>query len=396
MGQIVDSDARAIGALLPEFGIDHTHRQTVGDNLARIVEALRLALGRSDLVFTIGGLGPTQDDLTREAIALALGDELVSDPDIESGLREFFASRKLPWVDSQLRQTRRPASARIIENPNGTAPGLLAQKDGKVVIAMPGPPGEFLPMLRGPVRDFLAQVAGDQVMVSHVLRVAGMGEAAIESALGALTQGHNPSVAPYAKTGEVHLRVTAKASSRSDAEALIQPVISQIRSLLGRHVYGLDEVTLESASLDFLRASGQTLAVAESCTGGVLAARLSAIPGASSVFKGGVVTYTNEAKIAMLGVSPETLERESAYSESCAREMALGIQARFGVDWSLSVTGIAGPDGGTPEKPVGLVYIGLASPTGRASVSEHRFRGQREDIRARAAQMALLSLYFAL
>ncbi|MFN3729767.1 MAG: competence/damage-inducible protein A, partial [Fimbriimonadaceae bacterium] len=187
MGQIVDSDARAIGALLPEFGIDHTHRQTVGDNLARIVEALRLALGRSDVVFTIGGLGPTQDDLTREAIALALGDELVSDPDIESGLREFFASRKLPWVDSQLRQTRRPASARIIENPNGTAPGLLAQKDGKVVIAMPGPPGEFLPMLQGPVRDFLAQVAGDQVMVSRVLRVAGMGEAAIESALGDLT-----------------------------------------------------------------------------------------------------------------------------------------------------------------------------------------------------------------
>lgn len=391
LGQIVDTNAQAVGLLLAELGIGHTHRQTVGDNLGRLTEALRLALSRSDIVFTIGGLGPTEDDLTRDGIAAALDDPLVVDETLEERLKAMFAQRKLAWVDSQLRQATRPSCAEPIDNPNGTAPGLVCRKGGKTVFALPGPKNEFVPMLRGPVREELVRLAGGRVIHSRIVRVCGLGEALVEEKIRHLLSSEDPTVAPYAKPGEVHLRVTSRASSVEEAEARIGPMVNRICDALGHAVFGYDETTLEAAVLECLRIGGRTLAVAESCTGGGLGERLTSVAGASSVFLGGFVTYSNEAKASLLGVSVSTLKEEGAVSAKCAEEMAIGAKARLAADYGVSITGIAGPNGGTAEKPVGLVYVAVAGPDG-CVVEEHRFRGIREDIRRRATQAALVLL----
>ncbi|MCO5296454.1 MAG: competence/damage-inducible protein A [Fimbriimonadaceae bacterium] len=392
MGQIADTNAQALGRMLPELGISHHFRQTVGDNLGRLTEALRLALGRSDIVFTIGGLGPTEDDLTRDGIAAALGVELVHDPEIEAGIRKIFEDRRLKWTESQRRQAMRPACAEALANPNGTAPGLFCRLGGKIVVAMPGPKGEFGPML-ALVRDRLG--TGDSVIHSRILRVAGMGESAVEDRIRAELASANPSVAPYAKPGEVHLRLTARAASTAEADAMLDPLEERIRGLLGDAVFGVDDQTLESVVLAMLREAGQTLAVAESCTGGGLGARLTSVPGASDVFLGGVITYANEAKARLLDVPLPVLEGAGAVSEECAEAMAAGARGSLGADWAVSITGIAGPDGGTEAKPVGTVWIAIAGP-GRTKAHEFQFRGTREDIRGRSSQMALTLLRRAL
>lgn len=391
LGQTVDTNATALAQMLAELGIGCRHRQTVGDNLDRLTESLKTALNRSDIVITIGGLGPTQDDLTRDGITAALGEAMIVDDGVTERLRRLFAQRNLPWVESQIRQAMRPPSGAPIENPNGTAPGLICRKDGKTVIAMPGPPSEFLPMMRGPVRDALLELGGGGVIHSHTVRISGMGESIVEDKLRDLMDSDSPTVAPYAKTAEVHIRVTARADGVEQANAVIEPVLSEIRSRLGRVIYGEDETTLEEAVLSLLREQGATLAVAESCTGGLLGARLTSVAGSSDVFMGGAITYTNEMKVLLLGVESDTLERHGAVSPETAEEMARGAKERFGSDYAISITGIAGPGGGTDEKPVGLVYIGVAGPQ-EVRVIERKFRGLRESIRTRSTQAALDSL----
>lgn len=390
LGQIVDTNAAYLGEMLAELGIAHTHRQTVGDNLERLTEALRQALSRADVVFTIGGLGPTQDDLTRDGIAAALGEELIHDPALEAGLRAWFEGRKLPWVESLSRQATRPPSAEPVENKSGTAPGLICRKGGKTVIALPGPRSEFIPMAAGPVRQALAEMGDGGVIHSLVLRIAGIGESWVEERIKDLIEAESPTVAPYAKPAEVHLRITARAQNIPDAEAIIAPVAAEIRARLGDAVYATGETTLEETILSLLTDRGETLAVAESCTGGGLGRRLTSVSGASRAFVGGVISYSNELKCALLGVPEALLAEHGAVSEEVASAMAVGA-TKLGATWGVAITGIAGPEGGTDDKPVGLVFVSVAGPSG-VRVDEHRFRGRREDVRERAIQMALIAL----
>ncbi|OWU65028.1 MAG: competence/damage-inducible protein A, partial [Armatimonadetes bacterium Cent15-Ar3] len=300
LGQITDTHSATMARILAECGIGCRHRQTVGDNLDRIVEVLRQALSRADVVVCIGGLGPTADDLTRDAIALALDDTLETVPEIEERLRRWFASRNYTWVESNARQAQKPTCAEIIPNPNGTAPGLVARKNGKTVFALPGPRGEFDPMAYDSVKPMLETLGGGVVIHSRVLRITGVGESAVEERIKHLMESENPTVAPYAQPSEVHLRLTARSSSLSEAEALLDPVEAAIREELGSAVYGLNKTTLEEAVLSLLIARDETVSTAESMTGGGLGSRLTMVPGASAAYVGGVVTYTVGAKMALL------------------------------------------------------------------------------------------------
>ena len=390
LGQIADTNAQHLGRLLPQLGISHTHRQTVGDNMERLVEALRLALSRADIVITIGGLGPTEDDITREAIANALGDETVVDEACLASLRQWFRERNLPWVESQASQAVRPMCGVLVENPNGTAPGLICERAGKIVIALPGPKGEFVPMADGPVRDYLSKLARGEVIHSRVLRICGLGESVVEDRIRPLLASSNPSVAPYAHPGEVHLRLTAAAPTIELAEALIRPAEQRVREVLGDAVYGADDVTLEQSVIELLKAQGYTLAVAESVTGGGLGARLTSVAGSGEVYVGGVVAYDPKVKHELLGVSMEVLEDESRgpVSAECAEQMAAGVKKLLHTDYGLSVTGNAGPTADKGDKPIGMTYIAVVGPGG-GEVREHLFRGGRELVRVRAQQAGL-------
>lgn len=392
LGQIVDTNAAYLSRMLSSIGIDIFYRSTVGDNAPRLADTLKTALSRSDVVITIGGLGPTEDDLTKETIAGALGDEMVMDPESEARIRGFFEKRGLPIAESNLKQALRPKRGEVLPNDVGTAPGALFEKDGKIVMALPGPPGEFIPMVDSYVAPILseraASTSGRSVIKSRVLRVCGIGESAAEQKVKDLLAGSNPSLAPYAKGGEVHFRVTAKASDDDEAERLIAGLESDVRERLGEFVYGVDDETLESVVVRMLVERKLTLGLAESCTGGLVAHRITNVPGSSAAFLGGIVAYSNEAKMKFLGVPEETLRARGAVSPETAEAMAVGAAREVGSDVALGVTGIAGPDGGTEEKPVGLVYIGLKTPAG-VEVAKNIFGGSREDVRMRASQAAL-------
>jgi len=391
LGQIVDTHAPVMAQILAGAGIGCTRRATIGDNWDRLVGALREALERADVLVTIGGLGPTVDDLTRDAIAAALDDELETVPEMEEKLRKFFASRNIAMSDSILRQAQKPKSARLIDNPNGTAPGLICEKDGKVVIALPGPKGEFDPMAHGPVREFLARLQGGGVIHSRTLRVVGMGESHVEDRIRELMDAENPTVAPYAHTGEVHLRITARAADVAEANRMLDPVEQEIRAALGRNLYGVDDTTLEAAVIGLLRDRGETIAVAESMSGGALGARLTSVAGSSSAFVGGAIVYTAAAKQSALGVSDAVLGEHGPVSAETAEAMAVGARERFGATYALAITGNAGPDADVDGKPVGLVYLALAGPNW-VRTEQQRYRGIREDIRRRATQQALFML----
>ena len=376
----VDTNAAQLGIVLAELGISNAWRQTVGDNLARATDAIKIALDRSDIVITIAGLGPTEDDLTREAIAEALDESLIHDPAIDQQIRNLFEQYGYQWTESQLSQAKRPACAQVIENSNGSAPGLYCRKNGKIVIAMPGPPSEFLPMLEGSVKKILKELAGDHTIYSRTLKICGIGESEVEEKIKHLLSSTRPTLAPYAKPGEVHLRITTDASSLADAEKIIQPVEQEVRQILGSAIYGVDQVTLEEVILKLLKTQNATLGLAESCTGGELGARFTSMADVSEVFMGGFITYSNELKHMLLGVSEETLQKHGAVSEKCALEMATGAKSRLYTSYAVSITGIAGPGGGTPKKPVGQVYIGVAGPH-KAEVKGFQFLGNRENIR---------------
>jgi nicotinamide-nucleotide amidase len=393
MGQIADTNAQHLGKLLPELGIAHTNRQTVGDNLDRLTAALKLALSRADVVFTIGGLGPTQDDLTREAIARVLDEPLTLVPEQEELIRQALHDRRVPWTDSQSRQAHKPACCRFVDNPNGTAPGLICEKAGKTIIALPGPKGEFIPMVNGPIRDHLAALAGSEVIHSRVLRICGMGESSVEERIRGVLTSTNPTVAPYAHPGEVELRISARAANLDLAEQMIAPVEQRIRSVLRDAVFGCDDMTLEQAVIEMLKTEDATVAVAESMTGGGLGDRFTSVAGAGDVFLGGIISYDLSVKRDLLKIPPDIIddERLGPVSAPCAEAMAESVKGLLGATYGVSVTGNAGPTSDKGDKPIGLTYIGVSGPEG-TDVEEHHFRGTRESIRRRAQQAALTML----
>lgn len=358
LGHTINSDAAHVGRELSALGIDVLHSCVVGDNPGRLEEALREALSRSDLVITTGGLGPTEDDLTKETIAAVLEMPLEEDADSLARLKEYFGAR--PMGPNQHKQVMLPRGSRALPNRIGTAPGCYAcRADGKAVAMLPGPPRELLPMLREQLVPILA--ARTQACIcSHMVRTFAQGEGDAALRLAELTGLANPSTATYATDGEMFVRVTAKAESAAAAEALAAPTLARVRELLGDVVYGVDVENLESVVVPELARRGQTVATAESCTGGLLAAAITDVPGSSAVFRTGVVTYANESKTRLLGVPEELLARVGAVSEEVARHMAAAVRERAGSNWGIGITGIAGPDGGSEEKPVGLVYIALA------------------------------------
>lgn len=390
LGQIVDTHAPSMARLLAECGIGCRRRTTVGDNFERIVQVLGESLDRSDVVVCIGGLGPTNDDLTREAIAAALDEPMVHEDAYESELRAWFAARGYTFAERNAKQADRPACGEMIANPNGTAPGLWCAKNGKTVIALPGPKNEFEPMAQGPVRTRLEQL-GAGVIHSRVLRIIGLGESAVDEMLDDLMAGDNPTVAPYAHTGEVHLRVTARAETREAAETIIEPLHDEIASRLGRHLFGTDTTTLEEAIVLEFAATGRTLALAESMTGGQVAARLTSVPGASQVFRGGVVAYTQAAKETLLGVPEAMLAQFGPVSSEVAEVMARGVRERLHATVGLAITGNAGPTTEPGGQPVGKVFLAVVDGNA-VRIEEGNYRGLREDIQRRAAQSALAML----
>lgn len=387
LGQIADTNAQALAVLLAEYGIEHYRRSTVGDNRERAAQTIGEALDRADMVFTIGGLGPTEDDLTREAIADALSLPLEVDEDVILFLRQRSEALGRPWLESLARQARKPQGAETLPNSVGTAPGLLIRRGSQVLIALPGPKQEFSAMLDAHVRPLLASLT-ERTIVSKVLRILDMPESMVEDAVKDLIRSENPTIAPLMHAGEVHLRLTAQARRTDEAETLIEPVAQTIRLRFGARCFD-DEPA--ATILHALRIAGLKLAVAESCTGGLLGEVLTRVPGASEVFLGGVIAYSNEVKASLLGVARTDLNQFGAVSETVAIQMAAGVRRALGSDYALSITGIAGPGGGTDSKPVGLVYVGLSGPRGDFAI-ERRHGGAREAIRARAVSSSLALL----
>jgi nicotinamide-nucleotide amidase len=399
LGQIVDTNAAYLAGKLSELGISVYHKTTVGDNAERLAAALRISLGRSDVVLATGGLGPTEDDITAAAVADVMGVGLVEDEATTERIRSFARFRGIKLLDSLLKQARVPGGAQVVPNPVGTAPGFIASDDTKTVIALPGVPTEMRAMAEETVFPYLCErvgAGGSGVILSRVLRIAGMGESQAEAEISDLIgQQTNPTIAPLAKIHEVFLRLTARAPDRAAAERLISPVEAEIRRRLAEHVYGADEEGLELVVGRMLEAADLTLAVAESCTGGLIGHRITNVPGSSDYFLSSVVAYSNESKVRLLDVPLDTLREHGAVSAPTAAAMAEGVRGAVGADIGLSVTGIAGPGGGTPTKPVGLVYLGRAN--GSETVTEElRLRGSRPMIKKRAAQLALYHLYRAL
>ena len=397
LGQIVDTDAVFLAQQLFALGVNVYHRATVGDNLDRAIATVRQATERADLVFLIGGLGPTMDDLTRDVIARVMDAPLVRDASIAAHLTDWFARRGATMTDTILRQADVPTGGVALPNANGTAPGLWVEKGGKIVVALPGPPNEFVPLFEAEVYPRLRERLGGerQVIRSRTLRFVGTGESTVEAAVRDLMQDSNPTVAPYAKPAEVHLRVTARAATDAEADALIAPRVAQIYERLRVNIYGEDETTLEAALVALLAERKQTVATAESCTGGLLGGRITSVPGSSAVYETGVVTYSNAAKEQILKIPRALIGSEGAVSSAVASAMAQRVRELAGSDFGVGITGIAGPGGGTDEKPVGLVYIGLATPDG-VTATRHLFGGGRADVRLRATQAALGMLRTAL
>lgn len=399
LGEILNTNAQFLSEQLALLGIDVFHQQTVGDNLDRVVAVLRQALERSDVVITSGGLGPTMDDLTRDAAAIAAGCPLALDATLVENLQQWFRRRGRTMAENNKRQAMVPAGATVLPNDRGTAPGLILHTvDGKAIVLLPGPPIELRPMFASQVVPFLTRGMGGEALalVSQTLRFVDIGESALEDALKELIEGQSdPSIAPYAKMAEVHLRLATKARTAAEGMVRIQPVVEQIRSRVGPHLYGTDETTLAAAVGQLLLAEGLTLSTAESCTGGLIAKQITDIPGSSAYFGFGFATYSNEAKTRLLGVPEPLLAEYGAVSEPVVRAMAEGALRASGADVAVAVSGIAGPDGGTPTKPVGTVCFGLAArpglPQREAGVWARTLQlwGSRSDVRERTAVQAL-------
>lgn len=359
LGDIVNTDAQTISQGLSELGIDVFYQTVVGDNPDRLERVVREAADRADIIITTGGLGPTLDDLTKETLARVFGKEMELHEPSLARIREFFDRIGKEMTPNNEKQAWLPKGCTVFVNEWGTAPGCAFEADGRHVLMLPGPPRECEPMFRQCAMPYLYPLAGGCI-VSHNVRVFGLGESAMEAQLHDLMESmRNPTIAPYAKVSECFARVTAKAETVEAAETLLAPVVRQVVETLGGDVYGVDVDSLEQVVGDGLRARGLTLAVAESCTGGLLSKRITDVAGCSDYYVGGVCSYSNAVKQKVLGVKPETLETHGAVSQETAEEMAAGVARALGADVGVGITGVAGPGGGTEEKPVGLVYISV-------------------------------------
>jgi competence/damage-inducible protein CinA C-terminal domain len=380
LGDILNTNARYIARRLADVGIFVYYQSVVGDNPERLKGALKLAFSRADLVITTGGLGPTNDDLTKEIAAEYFGKKLVLHEPSLKKIEEYFAMSRRPMTESNRKQAYFPEGAVIFPNNHGTAPGCIIDEDGRIIVLLPGPPREMEPMFEGQVIPYLQRYSKG-ALVSRVLRVAGIGESLMTEKVRDLIDAQsNPTIAPYAKEGEAILRITASGMDKEECERLIEPVEEKLRERLRDNVYGIDDDTLENAVARIIMHRNMTVSTAESCTGGLLAGRLINCAGISSVFLEGAVTYSNEAKMKRLNVSEDTLRKFGAVSAETAGEMARGIAVAAGTDIGISTTGIAGPDGGTEQKPVGLVYVGLYIK-GNVKTIELRLTGDRQHIR---------------
>lgn len=390
LGNIVNTNAAFLAKECARLGLSCYHQTVVGDNENRLCEAIKTALERADILILSGGLGPTQDDLTKEMAARVLGKKLVLDEHSREKIKDFFRLRGREITENNWKQAYAPEGAIILDNENGTAPGLiLTTEQKKHILLLPGPPEELEPMFLKQMIPYLQKLQ-QEVIYSSTVKLCGIGESKAETQiLDLLEKQGNPTIAPYAKTGEVHFRITAKAESEQKAKALVEPVVQKLKERFGTLVYtAREEVTLEQAVADLLQEKGWKIATAESCTGGMVAARLTRVAGVSGVFETGMVTYANSTKKELLGVKEKTLTTYGAVSSQTAEEMVLGLAQRTGAEVSLSITGIAGPSGGTKEKPVGLVFMGCRVKD-RTVIKEFHFSGNREKIRESSVAAAL-------
>ena len=387
LGNTVNTNAADLSDLLSGLGVNVYWHTVVGDNPARLAEAVDIAKGRADLIITTGGLGPTYDDLTKNVLAERFGRKMEYHPEEGEALKAWFAKNtSIRFTQNNMQQAYLPERCTVLHNDWGTAPGCAFEEGGVHVIMLPGPPNECIPMFQHRAVPYIKSLS-DETIFSHQIRVFGMGESAVEDRLRArMEQMANPTLATYAKVGEVMLRVTAKAHDEAAAEALCAPVVDMVRSELGDVVYGVDVDSLEALCLDLLKERGVTFAAAESLTGGLIGARFTALPGASAVFKGGAVTYCNEVKAAMLGIDRDMIEEKGAVSYETAAAMAKGVRLAAGADIGLSATGLAGPDGDGVH-PVGTVFVGLADGE-NVWVRQLRLGTRRQRVRALAANHA--------
>jgi nicotinamide-nucleotide amidase len=390
MGNIVNTNTQYLAEKCALLGLNMYHQVVVGDNHDRMAEVIRTALGRSDIVILTGGLGPTEDDLTKEVCAEVMGLPLVEDAHSRMKIEDYLRRSGFKTIpDNNWKQAMVPKGAIVLDNDNGTAPGLIVEKNGKTAILLPGPPRELYPLFEEQVYPYLKQHQPD-VIRSAMVKLCSNSESGVEEQIRDLIDSQtNPTIATYAKTGEVHIRVTAHAASEEDAKRLMKPVVKELKNRFGDAIYSTKEdETLEMAVVKLLNKYELTVTTAESCTGGLIAGRLVNVPGASEVFQTGFVTYSNKAKRKLLDVSKSTLKKYDAVSRETAKEMAAGGVFATDADTCVAVTGLAGPDGGTAEKPVGLVYIATYMKD-KVSVEEYHFRGNRAKIREQAVVAAL-------
>lgn len=395
LGNIVNTNANYLSKKCAELGYSLYFQVTVGDNEGRLCDALKESLSRSDVVILTGGLGPTQDDMTKETVAKVLGRELIMDEHSKERIASYFKFRyntgSVPSVitENNWKQALRIGDCIVLDNDNGTAPAYIVEEGEKVVVLLPGPPSEMKPLFDQQVYPYLRKKQ-NKMFLSKMVKICGVGESKAETDILDMIEGQtNPTIAPYAKNAEVHFRVTAAVDSEEEGEALLKPVVDELFRRFGDNIYSTDEnESLEDVVVKLLKQKNFTLATAESCTGGLLTGQLVNVAGVSEVLKEGFITYSNEAKMKYLGVKEETLNQYGAVSSQTAQEMAIGTAKNTGADAALAITGIAGPEGGTPEKPVGLVYIGCYL-NGNVTIKELRLKGNRQKIREQSVINAL-------
>jgi nicotinamide-nucleotide amidase len=394
LGNIVNTNANYLSQKCAQLGFSLYYQITVGDNEGRLCESIQTALNRSDILILTGGLGPTQDDMTKEAVAKVMEQELVMDEASRQHIESYFHFRYQKEVsavvtENNWKQALKIDGSIVVENNNGTAPGYIVEKENKTIILMPGPPNEMIPMFEESIYPYLSKKQ-NKIFVSSMVKICGIGESKAETDILDLIDAQtNPTIAPYAKNGEVHFRVTASADRKEEAVRLIQPVVDELYRRFGDNIYSTEEEeTLEDVVVKKLQEKNYTIATAESCTGGMLTSRLVNVTGVSSILKEGFITYSNEAKMKYLGVKEETLTAYGAVSPRTAQEMVWGAAKTAKAQAALAITGIAGPEGGTEDKPVGLVYIACLVKD-QVTVKELRLKGNRLKIRDQSVIAAL-------
>lgn len=391
LGNIVNTNAAYLSEKCAELGMSLYYEVTVGDNEERLLDTVTTAINRSDVIILTGGLGPTQDDLTKETVAKALNLPIVEDSHTRERIENHFKRSNYKVItENNWKQARIIEGCKVVDNQNGTAPGLIVEtQEGKRVILLPGPPNEMIPMFENDIYEYLNQI-NPNVIYSKMVKICGIGESMVETEITDLIEAQsNPTIAPYAKSGEVHLRVTASAPTVEEAKKLVKPIVKELKDRFKQNVYTTDEAeALEDTVVKLLKKYDLSLATAESCTGGLFTGRIVNVAGASDVLKEGFITYSNKSKKKNLDVSKNTLKKHGAVSEQCAKEMAKGAAINTGSDVAVAITGIAGPDGGTDEKPVGLVYI-ACFVNEKVTVKEFNFKGNRQKIREGAVIYAL-------